>query len=93
MSSNGHEPNGEGQRISFAEALASMGEPRDRLDKLAVFTATQTHALAEMIDKLASSTAEQDRQLLDVIKLLSRRVEILETELARSKGGEKETRQ
>jgi hypothetical protein len=38
-----------GTRPSFDEVLAAIGEPRDRVDRLAIFTATQVNNLLAAI--------------------------------------------
>jgi hypothetical protein len=41
---------GEGARITYEEVLAAFGEPRDRIDRIAVFAAEQSEALRRLID-------------------------------------------
>jgi hypothetical protein len=72
---NGETPNGPGPRPTLEEALAAFGEPRDRLDRLALFLGQQTISIAGMIET-------QTRATIELMKLVSDQVGLLASEVA-----------
>jgi hypothetical protein len=62
---NGHE-SGEVTQADFDAALAALGAPRDRVDRIAAFAASQCNALLQMINAQSDATS-------GMIKLLNER--------------------
>jgi hypothetical protein len=75
---NGDSGNREGARPTYEEARAAFGEPRDRVDRVALFAVEQSEALLQAF-KL------QSEGMLELIALLNERFRLLEAEIAKLK--------
>jgi hypothetical protein len=67
-----------GGAISYQEARATLGPPRDRLDQVALFAADQCDALRRAIEA-------QARAMSDLAELLNERFKNIESEILRLK--------
>jgi hypothetical protein len=65
------------------EALAAFGEPRDRIDRIAVFVATQAVNMAKMIELQAQGLADLLKLQSSTMTFLAERIVRLEAEVAR----------
>ena len=74
---NGHE-SGEVTQADFDAALAALGAPRDRVDRITAFAASQCNALLQMINAQSDATS-------GMIKLLNEQFSLIEGEIARLK--------
>jgi hypothetical protein len=75
---DGNGNGGEGAAITYAEARAALGPPRDRLDQVALFAADQGEDLRKLI--VAQAEAMQG-----IIALMQQRFRNIEAEIERLK--------
>jgi hypothetical protein len=77
-------------RPTVEEALAAFGEPRDRLDRIALFVGEQTINIGRMIESQTRGTADllklQSDAMISMMRLLGEQIEVLTREIASLKG-------